>query len=493
MILDKRTYEDKVRACWIGKNIGGTMGGPYEHKQQVLDVKGFSTPPGQPLPNDDLDIQLVWLYALERLGPNAINASTLGEYWLNCITPFWNEYGIGKANMQRGLRPGLSGDFQNNWQHSNGAWIRTEIWACSAPALPSAAARYAVEDAKVDHGAGEGTYAAAFVATMQSAAFAIDNLRLCIELGLASIPESCRTARSIKLVLDCYDGGKSWLEARNAVMQSNADLGTGWFEAPSNVGYTILGLIYGEGNFKQSMLTAINCGDDTDCTAATVGATLGILYGMAGIPEDWCTYIGDEIVTISLARGGVLQHGVPYSCNALTQRVVSLAPHVLYACQFQTGRKYAVELGSQTELPDNLIDLMQADIARTIRADMERLQPRTIRFTEEFLCAELTLNRDPVLAPSEELTVHVEVINNRCFESRQYPLNLRWILPDGFHVSCPSSILLDNVNLHGNGRCHADAVICAGDRIISGARLILEITVPGRHTALYASFPIFSL
>ena len=97
------------------------MGGPCEHERQILDIKGFPTPPRRPLPNGDLDLQLVWLYALERLGPNAIDASTLGEYWLNFITPSWNEYGIGKANMQRGLRPGLSGDFQNNWQHSNGA------------------------------------------------------------------------------------------------------------------------------------------------------------------------------------------------------------------------------------------------------------------------------------------------------------------------------------------------------------------------------------
>ena len=26
--IDK--YKDSVKACWIGKNIGGTMGGQYE-------------------------------------------------------------------------------------------------------------------------------------------------------------------------------------------------------------------------------------------------------------------------------------------------------------------------------------------------------------------------------------------------------------------------------------------------------------------------------
>ena len=33
-------YKDKVRACWIGKNIGGTMGGPFEGTHEILDIKG---------------------------------------------------------------------------------------------------------------------------------------------------------------------------------------------------------------------------------------------------------------------------------------------------------------------------------------------------------------------------------------------------------------------------------------------------------------------
>ncbi|MBQ8356988.1 MAG: hypothetical protein IJX39_04170 [Clostridia bacterium] len=88
MKLNFDTYKDKVRACWVGKNIGGTMGAPYEGKRQVLDVKGFVTKPGEVLPNDDLDLQLVWLFAVEKIGPWAINANTLGEFWLSYITPF---------------------------------------------------------------------------------------------------------------------------------------------------------------------------------------------------------------------------------------------------------------------------------------------------------------------------------------------------------------------------------------------------------------------
>ena len=43
MILDRNRYEDKVRACWVGKNIGGTIGTPFEGRREVLDVQGFTT------------------------------------------------------------------------------------------------------------------------------------------------------------------------------------------------------------------------------------------------------------------------------------------------------------------------------------------------------------------------------------------------------------------------------------------------------------------
>lgn len=43
MILDFNAYKDKVYACWLGKNMGGTIGAPYEGKREVLDIKGFAT------------------------------------------------------------------------------------------------------------------------------------------------------------------------------------------------------------------------------------------------------------------------------------------------------------------------------------------------------------------------------------------------------------------------------------------------------------------
>lgn len=494
--LNFDTYYDKVKACWLGKNMGGTMGAPYEGKREILDIQGFVTKPGEVVPNDDLDLQLVWLYALERSGPNAINAQNLGEYWISMITPHWNEYGIGKSNMKRGLIPPLSGDYENHWKDSNGAWIRTEIWACVAPGTPVIAAKYALEDAKVDHGAGEGTYAAAFVASMQSAAFIFSDIRKCIEIGLASIPETSRMAQSIRFLIQCYDKGMPAMDARNAVQQLNADIGNGWFEAPSNVAYAVLGMLYGAGDFKKAMITAINCGDDTDCTAGTVGATLGILYGMEGIPKDWIDFLGDDIVTkciVKAGTGGLM----PKSCTELTERVTKIAPTVLYANRSfpyaSEFRKRDVELTWQEAsfIPEDTYDEMIKSAAITCHF-IEELKPFTMTFENALFRTTVVLDKAPDIEPNEEIGVKVSFTNLH-LDNEPYHLSLRWILPEGFTMTkAKRAIFLDELSSHTEGiqkgflqKAETYAVIKVGEAVEAENRVVLEIATKGRTMVQY--------
>ena len=236
MNLNKSEITNKILGCWIGKNIGGTMGTPYEGSQKINDIKGFNSPKGEPLPNDDLDLQLVWLKAMEDVGPKGMSANVLADYWLSYITPHWNEYGIGKSNLEMGLLPPLSGQFKNRWKDSNGAWIRSEIWACLAPGIPNIAVKYAIMDACVDHGLSEGTYAEMFTASLESMAFFESDVRKLVEKALTFIPEDCRIARAVRIVLDGYDNNIPWIEVREKIVEDSKDLG--WFQAPANVAFT---------------------------------------------------------------------------------------------------------------------------------------------------------------------------------------------------------------------------------------------------------------
>ena len=470
-------YKSSVYGCWIGKNIGGTIGGPYECLREELNVTGFTTEPGAPLPNDDLDLQLAWLYNLERLGSRAVDEKALGELWLNIVTPHWNEYGIGKINMRRGIAPPMSGDYKNDWQNSNGAWIRTEIWACLAPACPDIAAKYALMDACVDHGAGEGTYAAIFVAAMQSAAFAVKDVRRCIEIALSTIPESSRVADSVKEVISCYDKGMGFSETRKYILDRNMDIGNGWFEAPSNVAYAVIGLIFGEGDFKKSLLYAVNCGDDTDCTAATVGATLGILGGADSIPEDWKAYIGDEIIKISI-KGDGAGLSLPKTCSELSERVIAQAPYLLF------DNDAYVEISDSEAITENAEAIVRENTKFINKS--KNIKPYTLSAACSEISATLTLEKSPDVVPFEEKKISVTV-NNSYMLNHDTPHNLtfRWWLADGFTAYGAKTAILPHRNAHNDGEVSHEFTLKAGEIVAAENKCVLEISSAGRFTSLY--------
>lgn len=348
MRLEQKQLRDMLAGCWVGKNIGGVLGAPFEGKRGIFEVDFYTQDLSMgPPPNDDLDLQIVWLAAVERYGRN-VNASILGEYWLSYVIPNWVEYGTGKANLRAGLEPPMAGEVDNTYKNSCGCFIRSEVWACLAPGHPEIAARYAYEDAIVDH-AGEGMYGEIFFAALQSAAFAVKDVRRLIEIGLSYIPEDSVTARAIREAVSCYDETVDFYEARKRIHniapgtfgiqgisldeipeEHNEGLAIGepGFDAPENVAFTIAGLLYGEGDFGKSICLANSCGEDTDCTCATLGATLGILYGESGLPDRWKAPLDDKIATMCIDKTsrGIW---VPDSATELAERILRDIPAFL--------------------------------------------------------------------------------------------------------------------------------------------------------------------
>ena len=413
--LNKNEYLDKLMGCWIGKNIGGTMGDPFEGVKNPINITGFTTPKGEPAPNDDLDLQLVWLKALQQIGPKAISANDLGYFWVTHITPNWNEYGIAKRNLEMGLLPPLSGEFQNVWKHSNGAWIRSEIWACVAPGVPNLAVKYAIMDASIDHGLAEGTYAEMFTAALESMAFFESDVRKLIDKALGFIPENCRIARSVKIVLDGYDSKTDHNQVREQIVKDSEDLG--WFQAPANLAYVVLGLVYGEGDFKKSMLYTINCGDDTDCTGATIGSILGIVYGADAIPADWKEYIGDRILTKCI--NGAFVRSLPKTCGELVDQIIDILPDVMKT------HGIGVELTEEkSEICGNPEDILKGYVEDYFGRSPYSFEVPSHLHTD----AIIEYNEQPVAKPGCNIEVTVTLKNKEDFI--YYDVNLG--LPEGW-------------------------------------------------------------
>lgn len=70
--INRNCFRDKVMGCWLGKNAGGTLGEPLEGKfgdKQMFHIDWYPFLPEGGIPNDDLELQLIWLQELQKKGP----------------------------------------------------------------------------------------------------------------------------------------------------------------------------------------------------------------------------------------------------------------------------------------------------------------------------------------------------------------------------------------------------------------------------------------
>ena len=106
--------------------------------------------------------------------------------------------------------------------------------------VPNVAIKYAIMDATIDHGLGEGTYAEIFMAALQSAAFFETDIKKLIDTALSFIPDNCRIYECVRYVLDEYEKKTPYLDVRSGLVKMTEDIG--WLQAPQNIGFVIIGL-----------------------------------------------------------------------------------------------------------------------------------------------------------------------------------------------------------------------------------------------------------
>lgn len=313
--------------CWLGKNAGGTLGEPLEEKfgrKEMFQIDWYPFLPEGGIPNDDLELQLIWLQQLRKKGPG-LTAADLVEAWTDCVAYNFDEYGLCKENMQKGLQPPVCGWHNNAFKDCMGSPIRSELWACIAPGCPELAAWYAYQDAIVDHGGGESVYGEIFNAVLESCAFVNDNKFELLDAALASIPASSLTYQCVKRTIDNYHSGMKYEENRNDLVEAFYHPVAQY--SPLNLGFQTIGWLYGE-DFGDAICKAVNCGWDTDCTAATLGAILGIIGGASALPEKWIEPLGYEIAT-NMTTGGIRNLTAPTDIRELTEVVCKEAERVL--------------------------------------------------------------------------------------------------------------------------------------------------------------------
>ncbi len=446
--LSKSEYLDKMLGCWIGKAIGGTMGATFEAHRGAWDLDFYPTDlTDGMLPNDDLDLQLVWLNAAERY-LTELNAEKLTDYWMLGIIPNWAEYGVGKSNMRMGLNAPASGKYHNRYKDSNGAWIRSEIWSCIAPGHPEIAVKYALEDACTDH-ADEGVYAEVFTAALESAAFVESDKYKLINIALSYIPQDCDCAGAVKKIVELYKSGIDWKETRVQLLNAYPDSfggqlrdvdpkvpnGNWGYDAPANLALTLIGWLYAEDDFGKAICITAGCGEDGDCTTGAIGAILGIIMGEKGIPEKWKAPIGNEIKTICCNMFMDFIK-IPKTMDELVARTLNLVPSFLgyrYTDIANDDKFIAYHEGNgQLCKADLVIDDANGWDERYFRDNI----PNGYIFRGSSAILDVTVTARDGIDIYPECSLPLDVKINNVFGNVGVPVyaDIRWITPEGMYI-----------------------------------------------------------
>lgn len=291
---------DKIEGGWAGQIIGVSFGAPTEfwHREKIIEG---DLPPWQPeqvaraLDEDDLYVDMTLAKVLEDKGLNATTAD-FGEHFKNAKYGLWHANLAARRALRRGVPATLSGTPRYN-VHANDIdfQIEADFVGMMVPGLPQAANDLCYRVGRVmNHG--DGLYGGMFVAGMYAAAYFEDSPRKVVASGLACLPVKSPYALLIADVLDWSrqypnDWEKTWSLIEQKWNQREpcpeGALKSFNIDAKINGGYVALGLLYGGGDFENTLEIATRAGQDSDCNPSTACGILGVMTGYRRIPEKW--------------------------------------------------------------------------------------------------------------------------------------------------------------------------------------------------------------
>lgn len=300
IILADELY-DKIRGMWLGQLIGNNAGRATEGK-----YSGEAANPDPAVPwvikqewdgDDDTDIEYVALHILETYGLNC-RPQEIAEQWLNHI----DSSGIYIANkqawhlMRDGYLPPETGSrtYNEHW-YSIDSQITTESLGAISPGCVQSAIDLTDKFASITN-TGFPVHAAQFYSAMYATAFFEPNVENLVVEGLTTVPKTSRTYRVVTDVLSWYlddklDDRLDWRATRHKLYddyQGHNSFGRyyNWVESTINTGATVLAILYGQGDFKNTVQIGVLAGWDCDCNPATAGGLIGVIKGFSNLPPD---------------------------------------------------------------------------------------------------------------------------------------------------------------------------------------------------------------
>jgi len=327
---------DKIRGGLLGQIIGNLNGIPHEH--HYIHEPGNVTTYEPALPDgavtdDDTDFEWVYVYAMQQKQDTDFSPDELVTLWKERINNrIWCSNRYARHLMDLGIKPPYTGNsLLNPWAGFNisGQFI-CETFGLMAPAMPQTAARLGLNFTTITI-SGEPAQTTQLFTTMIATAFVEDDIPSIIQTGLQAIDQESEIYTIVTDVIRWHkEHPTDWQETRRKLKEKYTQFNGRMRDSNGyelNTGSTIAALLYGQGDFIQTMITGFNFGWDADNNTATAGTILGVVSGYRALMANEWKIVDryqntnrenmpmDETITsfadriVELARFTILQNG----------------------------------------------------------------------------------------------------------------------------------------------------------------------------------------
>ena len=275
--------------------------------------------------DDDTDVEYMYQYLLYTNKTSLLTGEQIREGWLEHMK-YEEENYLWVANqralelMLTGTVPPATSDpiitkdtIYDNYHEMIDAQLTTEIFGFFAPSRPDVALKMA--KMPIQTTARENTqWISEFYVIMYSLASHVDqNLskkeqtQWMATKARKRLPEDSYVAKMYDFVKSKYDANVPWEQARDAIYtryQVNQEDGytitsknifcNGCFVGGINFAASIVSLLYGEGDLKETIKIGTLSGWDSDNPTATWGGLLGFMYGKDGVENAFGRTFSDK-------------------------------------------------------------------------------------------------------------------------------------------------------------------------------------------------------
>lgn len=351
--LDMDTYRDKIKAAWIGKMAGVGWGITtefrYSHRivpdSLVYDWSGMMVNEG--FNQDDIYLSAFFLTLIDKSGP-MIDSHTAVIERQNM------DFEYGRKNhlvIKEGIAPpDLAHPEYKRSPDGCSYTCGADYSGLIAPGMPEVPVFFGNTFGS-GSAYGDGIYGGVFLASMYCEAFFTSDIDRIISAALKSIPEKSLVYQAVRDVVKWHrKNPDDWKNTWNEIMDKYWwDEENNWLEWPyggrqkginldskSMCAFTVMSLLYGNGNLEKTIRIAVQASEDADCDASIAAGILCAAQGMAGIEDKFYSMLDHEMYVKYM----------PYTFDdllGLTEKVArKVIPHFGGRIENMDGKEYFI-------------------------------------------------------------------------------------------------------------------------------------------------------